>query len=309
MKSENQQFRSSIDKLPIHYYKWYPTATASIKGAIQIAHGLSEHAKRYASFARVLTDQGYVVYANDHRGHGQTAGSPEKVGYLEDAPFWASALRDMYQLNQIIQKEQAGVPVFLFGHSMGSLLARQYITQWGQTLRGVIISATGGDPGMLGKIGALVAKVTAMINGKKKRSQLMDKLSFGKFNDAFKPNRTAFDWLSRDEKEVDKYIADPYCGVVFSAGFWEDFLKGINYINSAEAYQKTPKTLPILLIAGDKDPVGDMAKGVLQIKQAYKQVAIQNLQCKIYPEARHELLNESNRMEIIQDILQWLEGR
>ena len=305
MKKENHNFQST-DNLAIHYYKWSPNT--SIKGIIQIAHGLSEHAKRYESFAETLTNQGYMVYANDHRGHGKTAGSPEKVGYFEDTPFWNSALKDMQQLTQIIQKDHPDVPVFLFGHSMGSLLIRQYITQWGSKVQGAIICATGGDPGMLGKIGTVVAKLTATMSGKKERSQFLDKLSFGKFNDAFKPNRTAFDWLSRDEKEVDKYIADPYCGVVFTAGFWVDFLKGINYINSADAYQKTPKDLPLLLIAGDKDPVGDMAKGVLQIKQAYEKVGIRNLQCTIYPEARHELLNETNREEVIQDVIEWLNG-
>ena len=306
MKSQTNTFQSS-DNLSIQYYQWLPDAPDSIKGAVQIAHGLSEHAQRYESFAKELTNQGYAVYANDHRGHGQTAGSPEKVGYFEETPFWKAALGDMHQLTQLIQKENEGIPIFLFGHSMGSLLTRQYITQWGKGLKGAIICATGGDPGMLGKIGGAVAKLTSTISGKKERSQFLDKLSFGKFNDAFKPNRTDFEWLSRDEKEVDKYINDPYCGVVFTAGFWVDFLKGINYINSADCYQKTPKELPLLLIAGDKDPVGDMGKGVLQIKQAYEKVNIKKLQCTLYPEARHELLNETNREEVIGDILKWLE--
>ncbi len=305
MTSQNHSFQSS-DNLSIHYYQWLPDSKEAIKGAFQIAHGLSEHAQRYESFAQALTNQGYAVYANDHRGHGKSAGSPEKVGYFEETPFWDAALGDMHQLTQLIQEENEGVPIFLFGHSMGSLLTRQYITQWGKELRGAIICATGGDPGMLGKIGGVVAKITSSISGKKERSQFLDKLSFGKFNDAFKPNRTAFDWLSRDEKEVDQYINDPYCGVVFTAGFWVDFLKGINYINSVTCYQKTPKDLPLLLIAGDKDPVGDMGKGVLQIKQAYEKVNIHNLQCKLYAGARHELLNETNRTEVIGDILNWL---
>ncbi len=306
MKRQTNTFRS-LDNLSIHYHQWLPDNFGSIKGVLQIAHGLSEHAQRYEAFAKELTNQGYAVYANDHRGHGQTAGSPEKVGYFEDTPFWKAALEDMHQLTQLIQKENEGVPIFLFGHSMGSLLTRQYITQWGKELKGAIICATGGDPGMLGKIGGMVAKLTATISGKKERSQFLDKLSFGKFNDAFKPNRTNFDWLSRDEKEVDKYVNDPYCGVVFTAGFWVDFLKGINYINSADCYQNTPKDLPLLLIAGDKDPVGDMGKGVLQIKQTYEKVKINNLQCTLYPDARHELLNETNRAEVIGDILNWLQ--
>lgn len=306
MLSKTNTFTTS-DNQSSFYYNWQPKQIDRLKGVIQIAHGLSEHAGRYVAFAEKLTEEGYAVYANDHRGHGQTAGSPEKAGYFEDSPFWKTALEDMHQLTRIIQKEHIGLPIFLFGHSMGSLLTRQYITQWGTRLSGAIICATGGDPGMLGTVGAVIAKLTAAINGKKERSPFLNKLSFGQYNTAFQPNRTEFDWLSREETEVDKYINDPYCGVVFTAGFWVDLLKGVKYINSKEAYSKTPKDLPLLLLAGDKDPVGDMGKGVLQVKQAYEKVPIKNLQCTLYPEARHELLNETNRKEVISDILNWLQ--
>ncbi len=306
MQSKTNTFQST-DQLSIHYHQWLPDTPP--KGTVQIAHGLAEHAARYKRFAEVLTRAGYAVYANDHRGHGQSAGSLEKVGYFESTPFWNAALLDMQQLTAIIQKEHTNLPVFLMGHSMGSLLTRAYISKWGNQLKGAIVCATGGDPGMLGKIGGVIAKLTAMINGKTERSDFLNKLSFGKFNDAFQPTRTEFDWLSRDEAEVDKYISDPYCGGTFTAGFWIDLLKGVTQINNSSTYQATPKDLPIILLAGDKDPVGDMAKGVQQVHGAYKKVNMKDLQCTIYTDARHELLNETNRADVMQDIINWLDQR
>ncbi len=306
MQSKTNSFSSS-DNLSIHYHQWLPDAAP--KAIVQISHGLAEHAARYERFAEELTKVGYAVYANDHRGHGQSAGSPDKVGYFESTPFWNAALGDMNQLTEIIRKEHTDLPIFLFGHSMGSLLTRAYITKWGKQLNGAIICATGGDPGMLGKIGGVVAKLTSMISGKAERSDFLNKLSFGKYNDAFQPSRTDFDWLSRDETEVDKYVADPYCGVPFTANFWIELLKGVSQINSASTYQQTPKDLPIILLAGDKDPVGDMAKGVQQVHEAYKKVQIDDLICTIYPDARHELLNETNRAAVMQDIINWLDQR
>jgi len=285
MKSNTTTFLST-DQLSIHYHQWLPDT--SPKGAVQIAHGLAEHAARYERFAEALTKVGYA---------------------FESTPFWDAALADMQQLTGIIQKEHTNLPIFLMGHSMGSLLSRAYIAKWGNQLKGAIICATGGDPGMLGKVGGIVAKLTAMINGKTERSDFLNKLSFGKFNDTFQPSRTEFDWLSRDEAEVDKYVADPYCGGTFTAGFWIELLKGVTQINNSSTYQKTPRDLPLILLAGDKDPVGDMAKGVQQVHEAYKKMNMKDLQCTIYPDARHELLNETNRADVMQDIISWLDQR
>ena len=307
MHSNTNTFQSK-DNLSIHYYQWLPKNEA-LKGIVQIAHGLSEHAKRYEGFAKMLTEVGFAVYANDHRGHGQTAGSPDKVGYFEETPFWSAALADLYQLTTIIQQAHPSIPIFLFGHSMGSMFTRHYIAKWGKELNGAIICATGGDPGMLGTIGGIVAKMTSTISGKQERSNFLNKLSFGEFNKPFKPNRTEFDWLSRDSVEVDKYVNDPYCGVVFTAGFWVEMLKGVAVINKSSTYQNTPTDLPIWLLAGDKDPVGDIGKGVKQVYAAYQKADRKDISCTLYPDARHELLNETNRVAIMQDIIDWLNKR
>jgi len=231
-------FKASDNK-QIQAYKWLPEE--KIKGVLQVSHGMAEHAMRYEGFAEFLNANGYALYANDHRGHGKTAGNVENLGYFADKNGWDLVVEDMHLLTQKIKEEQPNVPVFLFGHSMGSFLSRDYISQYGQDVQGVILSATAGDPGFLGKIGVFVAKMQSLIKGKKNFSNLLDKLSFGEFNKPFEPSRTAFDWLSRNEKEVDKYVNDPYCGTVFTSGFFVDLLTGILKINQMNCIKKTPK--------------------------------------------------------------------
>jgi len=177
---------------------------------------------------------------------------------------------------------------------------------FGNDIKGLILSATAGDPGLLGKVGRFIAKREATKKGKKTRSPLLDKLSFGAFNKAFKPNRTNFDWLSRDNAEVDKYVADPYCGEVFTAGFFCDLLEGVAFINNSRNVAKIPKELPIYLFSGSLDPVGANTKGVLQSYNALVKAAIRDVTYKFYQDARHETLNETNRDEVFQDVIEWL---
>jgi alpha-beta hydrolase superfamily lysophospholipase len=287
--------------------KWLPEKTSDLKAIVQISHGMAEHSERYKRFAEALTASNFGVYANDHRGHGQTEGNIEKLGYFADNNGWGQVVDDMKNLTNIIKNNHPGIPVFLFGHSMGSLLSREYIFTNSKEINGVILSATAGDPGFLGNLGIIISKLESYIRGKKAKSTLLDNLSFGKFNTAFKPNRTAFDWLSRDNAEVDKYIEDPFCGTVFTAGFFNDMLKGIKNINNYSNIKKIPKDLPIYLFAGAKDPVGDNTKGVLNVINTYKKAEIEDLSHKFYEEGRHEMLNEINRKEVFTDIIKWLE--
>lgn len=306
MKSAQSSFKS-FDGKSIHYYKWSPQ-TESVKAVVQIAHGMAEHAGRYERFAKFLAENGYIVFANDHRGHGKTAGSENELGFMEDGSFWEKAIGDMYELNKLAKSQYPNLPCFLIGHSMGSLLSRDYISRYGNELSGVVLSATGGDPGVLGKIGLFIAKTEALFKGRKKKSTLLNALSFGKFNQPFKPIRTQFDWLSRDEEEVDKYISDPLCGTVFNTGFFIDLITGVNKINAVQTFQSTPKTIPILLAAGDQDPVGEMGKGVKEVHEKYKNAGIIKMGLKLYENARHEILNETNRDEVQNDLLNWMEG-
>lgn len=287
-------------------YNWTPDAD-SPKAAVQIAHGMAEHAGRYAEFANALVDAGYTVFANDHRGHGKTAGALENVGYFADENGWRCVVDDMMTVTAHIKKTCPDIPVFLFGHSMGSFLARHYAFTYGNEIKGLVLSGTGGDPGFLGRIGAAVAKVESAIKGRRHPSGLMNQMSFGSFNKPFKPNRTDYDWLSSNEEAVDAYIADPYCGAVFSAGFFQDLLSGLSAINKSENVRQTPQDLPIYVFSGEKDPVGEYGKGVRQIYMKYKNAGITDLTLKLYPEGRHEMLNETNRAAVYQDVIEWLD--
>jgi alpha-beta hydrolase superfamily lysophospholipase len=189
---------------------------------------------------------------------------------------------------------------------MGSFLSRYYAMHYAAELTGLVLSGTAGDLGALRKIGIIVATIEAKIKGKKAKSNIMNKLSFGAFNDAFKPNRTDYDWLSRDNAEVDKYVNDPWCGAVCTAGFFCDMLGGIGYINKKENIAKIPKNLPIYIFSGTKDPVGGNTKGVSQVYNALKDAGIGDVTLKFYEDARHETLNEINREEVFRDVIAWM---
>ncbi|MBN1470229.1 MAG: lysophospholipase [Syntrophaceae bacterium] len=305
MKMDTFTFKTS-DKAQIFTYKWKPNEDSAVKGLIQIAHGMAEHAARYERFAEALTKAGYAVYANDHRGHGKTADSLNNLGYFADENGWEKVVDDMHTLTGIIKKENPNKPFFLFGHSMGSFLARHYSMLYGNELSGLILSGTGGDPGAIGKIGLFIAKMDAKIHDRKAKSNIMNKLSFGAFNNTFQPNRTDYDWLSRDNSEVDKYINDPWCGAVFTAGFFCDMLRGIGYINRKENITRIPKNLPVYIFSGAKDPVGGNTKGVKQVYNALKNAGIGDVTLKFYEDGRHEMLNEINREEVFRDVIGWL---
>jgi alpha-beta hydrolase superfamily lysophospholipase len=307
MKTKEFRFQSD-DGEELHIYKWSPD-TDNVKAIIQISHGMAEHAARYERFAEALTKEGFVVYANDHRGHGKTAGNLNKVGFFAKKDGWNQVVREMFKLTLISKNEYIGVPVILLGHSMGSLLSREYITNHGHEINGVILTGTAGNPGALGKTGVNLARMISLFFGKRSKSKLLNHLSFGKFNKEFKPNRTDFDWLSRDNAEVDKYVNDPYCGGIFSAGFFYDFLRGIIDLYDEDKLEEVPKTLPVLLLSGEKDPVGNNGKGVTETYNIYKKIGLLDVSMKLYKDSRHEILNETNREEVFKDIIEWIKTK
>lgn len=306
MKKTEFTFKTK-DQQDIFVYQWSPSSDAV--GVIQIAHGMAEHAGRYHRFAEYLTGKGFIVYANDHRGHGKTAGSLEKVGFFAQKNGWHLVTDDLKQLTDMIAEQNPGLPIFLLGHSMGSLLIRTYLTKYHENIKGVILSGTSGESGFMVKMGKMVSKILASVKGKKAPCKMLDQMSFGKFNQSFKPNRTKFDWLSRDEAEVDKYIDDPYCGAVFSTQFFNDMLSGVDYNNQAENIAKIPKDMAVYFIAGSLDPVGEKGEGVKRVFNGYQKAGIKDVELKLYPEARHEILNETNKQEVYQDITNWISKR
>jgi len=297
----------SADASPLHTNVWLPEGRP--RAVVQIAHGMAEHSDRYERFAEALTDAGYAVYAHDHRGHKGTAGDHSDEGYFADKDGWATAVADMRAVTDRARAEQAGLPVFLIGHSMGSFLSRSYIAEPAPDLAGVVLSGTAGDPGPIALAGIAVSTIQGKLRGRRHRSGIMNTLSFGQYNAAFKPNRTEFDWLSRDPAEVDKYVEDEWCGNVFTAGFYADLLGGLRQINSDGLVARVPKDLPILVLSGDEDPVGAGGKGPTAVAAQYEQAGVEDVTLKLYPGGRHEMLNETNRDEVTADIIAWLDAR
>ncbi|MDX9897841.1 MAG: alpha/beta hydrolase [Spirochaetia bacterium] len=305
MKTEEFSFLSDDGK-SIHVYHWIPESKA--KACVLIAHGLGEHASRYARFATALTDEGYEVWAPDHRGHGKTAAEGE-LGWLADKDGFKRVVKDMHGLAKHIATERPGMKLFLFGHSWGSFLSQGYISLHGTELAGCILSGTAGDGGVVVKAGRLIAAVGCLIKGQKVRSPLMTDMSFGSYNKAFEPNRTTFDWLSRDNAEVDKYIADPLCGFQSTFGLFRDLLGGLAWIHSPATMAAVPKTLPLLMFAGAKDPVGAAPGTFDWLYERYRQLGIADLSKKLYPDARHETLNDTCREEVTADVISWIKER
>ena len=281
---------------------WF--ADAPPRAIVQIAHGMAEHIGRYAPFAEFLVSNGYAVAANDHAGHGKSADLSVK-GYFGPQNGWDAVITDMKTLHDHTAALWPEIPYILLGHSMGSFLARSYAARHPQDISALILSGTAGVNPAAG-FGSLFARREKKRNGEKKPSELLNNLSFGSYNKSFLPSRTAFDWLSRDKEQVDRYVEDPLCGFVFTAeGFW-DLLSGIREISSVSWATKVPD-VPIYLFSGEKDPVGNNGKGVKQVKNWLEDTG-HTVTMKLYPEGRHEMLNEINRTEVYQDVLRFLTG-
>jgi alpha-beta hydrolase superfamily lysophospholipase len=304
--SENFTFRSE-EGTEIFVYKWVPDKMIKVKGVVQIAYGMAETGARYQRFAQKLTTNGYIVYVHDHRGHGNTAKIVEKLGFLADTEGFKWLVEDLHQLSEIIMKDHPNLPLFLLGHSMGSFVTQRYIMLYGKALRGAILSGSNGKQGILLSIASYLAKAEAKKYGRETRSERLTKLTFGAYNKSFKPNRTDFDWLSRDAAEVDNYIRDPFCGTVFTAGFFEDFLTGLKEIQNQRNIALVPKELPIYIFSGDRDPVGKNGRGIVKLFKTYQKIGLRDVTYKLYKDGRHEMLNETNREEVMTDIIVWLD--
>lgn len=306
MKRKNFKFVDSRG-IKLNCYKWENITCDMPKAIVQISHGMSENILRYDEFARELVEVGFTVYGHDHRGHGETAASIDDLGYMDDKDNFHSMVYDLKDMNDLIKRENEGIPIILFGHSMGSFLSQRYIELYGDSIDGLILSGSNGKQKAINNLGIPISYLEMKIFGRRKQSKLMDKLSFGSFNNNFKPVRTNCDWLTRDEKEVDKYLNNKYCGNIFTASYFYDLLKGLKEIHKESNLKKIPKSLNIYILAGSKDPVGENGKGIINLYNLYKKLGIKNVSYKLYDGARHEILNEINRDEVINDIKNILE--
>lgn len=300
MLHHHTQILAAADGHDIHLQRWEPEGRPRI--VIQVLHGLGEHASRYARFASAAVERGFAVCAHDHRGHGEHAGTPN---HFDDKDGWAKVNEDIRIVNDAVREQFSDVPVVMLGHSMGSFLAQTFAMHYGARLSGLLLSGSTW-PSRIQLIPAkLIAHIEAWRLGQQGMSPLLDKLGFGAFNKAFKPTRTEFDWLSRDEAEVDKYVADPHCGGPFSSRLWLDLIGGLLAISSDAAVSRVPTDLPILITGGAADPVGG-DKGMAKLVMHYAQTMHSQLKVKIYADGRHEMLNEVNRDEVTSDWLDWI---
>jgi len=292
----------------IFYYKW-KSLSNNPKGIVQIAHGMGEHAGRYQPIAKLLQEQGYEVYANDHRIHGKSVKSMDLLGVYEGENFFEDAVEDMYELTKIIKKDHPSQKIILFGHSMGSFLSRHYVTKYNKDIKMLILSGTASYMKGLGALGLVSSNVIKFLKGPKPSSTILKSLFFTEFNKKFKPNRTKVDWISSDENQVDLFEADPYRIEDFSTSVFIDLIKGSKKINDKRTFKATPKDLSIYIFSGDKDPVGDMGKGTKKVANQYKKAGVSDITLKIYENGRHEMLNEVNKTEVEQDLINWLNAR
>ncbi len=290
----------------IYAVKWIPDQMPPV-AIIQISHGMAEHIDRYDEFAGFLTEHGFVVYGHDHRGHGQT--DPDQLGFVDTEDGFELQVNNIFDFRQIIEKEFPGLPRIMFGHSMGSFLLQRYFQIYDDQPAAIIYSGSSGPPPVHTSAGILLTGILKRIFGPQKKSTLIHNLMFKPFNKAFKPNRTDADWLSRDKDEVDKYINDPACGFVGSLSFYQHFLAGLKKLHKHQPFFKHPRSTPILLISGESDPVSDMGKGVTWLKNVLELDGAKGVGQKLYTGARHELLNEINKMEVMNDIISWIENK
>jgi len=277
-----------------------------LKGVVQIAHGMAEHGARYERFAKFLNGAGYAVYANDHRGHGKSIINGAAPGHMADKNGWDKAVEDLHLINLEISSRQPNQNIFLIGHSMGSFMTQDYMAKYGKTIQGAALSATNGPPGTLGKIAQLASRVEKLRNGNEGHSSLLANMTFKAFNKAFSPNRTEFDWLSRDAAEVDKYVDDPMCGFECTVATWIGLFDAMTKIASDSALSQMNKSMPVYVFSGTEDPVGEKTKGTDRLLKAYKKHGFTNISHKYYEGGRHEILNETNRDAVMQDFVQWL---
>jgi alpha-beta hydrolase superfamily lysophospholipase len=287
-----------------HQIQVFIWPNADAKAWVHIFHGMAEHAKRYQSFAEQLVAAGYAVVAHNHRGHGDGSCTVlGSYGYNTD-DGWSMILQDIDKVRQQVCSDDR--PYYIFAHSMGSFIAQDYLANKETTINGLILSGSNYQSPWLAKLGSLAAKLEGFRVGAHNSSPLLQFLSFGSFNQAFKPNRTPFDWLSRDQKQVDRYIADPLCGFACSTRFWQGFLQALNRLFKEGTLSRIQQDLPIFIMGGDQDPVGRQGKGLEKLHAAYKALGQRNLSLKLYENGRHEMLNETNREEVTSDILDWL---
>lgn len=308
MKKEEFYFDSVEGKNKLHGVRYSPEEGQKVRCVLQIVHGMAEYVERYEEFAAFLTEKGFVVTGEDHLGHGKSVGKKGKQGYFCEEDPAAALVENVHELRKLTRKLYKNVPYVVMGHSMGSFITRNYMFRHGKGLAGVIIMGTGMEPLVTVELAKAAAAVQKLLCGDRHTSRLIDRLAFGAYNKKIEHPRTDFDWLSRDGSRVDQYIADPRCGFVFTVNGFGALFELISGLYRKENLAHIPKELPVYMVSGTADPVGGYGAGVLKAYHSLKGAGVKSVDLKLYEGGRHELLNETNRDEVMLDIYGWLEA-
>lgn len=275
-------------------------------GHVHLLHGLAEHIERYEAFVDFLVGKGFIVSGHDHRGHGKTAVKNGQLGYFGDQSGFERITEDVREVLLTVREGVGEIPLILFGHSMGSFVARRYMQRYSDSLSKIILSGTAFDPGVMGNMGQLIGKVASKIKSPQTESPLLNMLAFGGFNKKVDDPKTPFDWLTRDKSEVKKYIDDPLCGFIPTNQLYVDMFGGMRVIHKESEMKKIRKDLPVLIISGGKDPVGKDGKDAFKVAEGMKKVGMKNITVQVVEGARHELLKEIGKEQTMEYMYKWM---
>ena len=306
-KFEDFFYPSSTGKNSIHARKCLPDGRP--RAVIQIAHGIAEHINRYDDFMNYLAEHGSVVCGNDHLGPGRSVQSEEDRGFFAAQNGWDYVVEDMDKLRAQMRKDYPDLPYIFFGHSMGSFLTRTYLIRHPEKYDAAILSGTGHQGKALVLAGAAASNLIVRLKGAKSDGQALNDMAFGSYCKRIENPRTPFDWLSRDPESVDRYIADPNCGFVCAASLYRDMMQGVKFIIDQKNIDTMNKEAPVYFMSGDADPVGDYGQGVQRASDAFCRAGLKDVMIRLYPDGRHEMLNEINKDKVYQDILNWIESK
>lgn len=307
-KEKQFSFLSKDGKTKIHAVKWMPES-GEYRAVLQITHGMVEYIERYKPFAEFLNDQGVLVVGHDHLGHGASVASEEELGYFAEPDPSDTLVEDMHTLRTTIQTENPGVPYFMMGHSMGSFLLRQYLTMRAEGLAGAIVMGTGDMPYALLKAGQAVCKSISLTKGWHHRSHLVNQLGMGGYNRQFEPSDSTKDWITSDDSKRKEYEADPLCNFVFTVNGYYQMFEGMKVLTRRHAMDKIPVEIPVIFVSGAEDPVGSNGVGVTRVFRKYEAHGMTDVEMKLYAGDRHEILNETDREEVYEDLYRWMEKR
>lgn len=307
MKKEDIYFESRDGVSKLHAIVWSEENKSPV-GILQMIHGMAEYIDRYDEFARFMVEKGYVVVGHDHLGHGDSVGEKGIYGYFCKKDPATVLVRDAHRLKKILEGKYPGVPYYILGHSMGSFVARNYLCRYGSGIQGMILLGTGNQSKGLLRVSKILVGITGFFCGDKKAAKLINKLAFGTYNAGIENPKTNVDWLTKEADIVEDYIADERCGFIFTANGFKGLFDLIYRLQDPKNFVNIPRQIPVYFMSGEEDPVGGYGEGVIKAKNALVKAGLENVSMKLYPGDRHELLNETDKETVYNDIYEWLDS-